>query len=366
MENENAFKNWINPTVVKKMGNVFHSVYPKFDQVRFLKQSQHLNDLELKARVLMLTEGLAKELTGNFKKDANIIKDVLLLKKLNSFELWPISEYISQFGLSHFDESFELMYHLTQQFTAEFAIRPFLKQDPELVLKKLSPWLDDKNVHVRRWISEGTRPILPWGGKIPSFIKTPATLELLDSLKYDEELYVRKSVANHLNDISKDHPHLVIKTLKNWFKNAPTDQKEKIIWIQKQALRTLIKKGHKSALELMGVVSDINVKVVQFKLNKNSFKVGDKLEFNFALELLEKKDHKLIIDYGIGFRKANGSISTKIFKLKTINVSTSERIDIKKIHSLKKITTLTFYPGIHELIIQVNGKVLKKISWKLE
>jgi 3-methyladenine DNA glycosylase AlkC len=366
MENEKAFKNWINPEVVKKIGTLFHSVYPKFNEERFFKKAQQLKDLELKARVLLLTEGLANELTGNFKIDKKILKDVLVQKKLKSFELWPISEYISQFGLDHFDESFDLMYHLTQEFTSEFAIRPFLKANPDLVLKKLSNWINDKNVHVRRWISEGTRPILPWGGKIPSFIQNPATIKLLDALKYDEEMYVRKSVANHLNDISKDHPSLVIKTLKNWLKNAPEDQKEKINWIKKHALRTLIKKGNISALELMGVLSEVNVKIIKFKLNKKSFKIGDPLQFEFGLELFEKKAHKLIIDYGIGFRKSNGSISTKVFKLKTISVPANGKIFLKKAHSLKKVTNLTFYPGIHELMVQVNGKILKKTIWELE
>lgn len=363
MENENAFKNFINATVVKTMASVFAEVYPKFNVKRFQKLSTKLAPLELKARVLLLTDGLRTELPGNYPEDKKIIEKVLRKKKLTGFQLWPISEYISQYGTDHFDESLELMYELTQQFTSEFAIRPFLQKDPQKILKKFKSWLKDENVHIRRWISEGTRPLLPWGGKIHSFIERPATIHLLDALKYDEELYVRKSVANHLNDISKHHPELVIETLKEWVKVTPEQHKEKIHWIRKQALRTLIKKGHEKALGLMGVSHQAEVKLSGLKLNKEKFKLGDSLEFEFTLESTGKKSQDLIIDYGISFRKSNGSLSTKIFKLKAQSIGPKEKVQIKKKHSLKKITTMTFYPGEHELVIQVNGKILKKVSW---
>lgn len=366
MENENAFKNWINPSVVKKTSGMFRSAYPGFDDKRFQKCSLKLDSLELKGRVLLITAGLKNELPDDYALSAKILKKVLAEKKLTGFELWPISEYISQFGTEHFEESFELMYELTQQFTAEFAIRPFLLKDPERVLKKLKGWLKDENVHIRRWISEGTRPLLPWGAKIPSFVAKPATLHLLEALKHDEELYVRKSVANHLNDISKHHPDLVVQTLKDWVKSCPSSHREKIEWIKKQGLRTLIKKGHPQALALMGVSDKVDVKVSALKLNKDKFKLGDTLEFEFTLESMASKKQKIIVDYGIGFLKSNGSISTKMFKLKSLELAGKESVVIKKRHSLKAITTSTFYSGTHELVLQVNGKILKKVSWQFK
>ena len=255
------------------------------------------------------------------------------------------------------------MYQLTQQFTSEFAVRPFLNKHPEKILKKFESWLKDENVHIRRWISEGSRPLLPWGGKIQSFIKKPATLHLLDALKFDEELYVRKSVANHLNDISKDHPELVVKTIKDWLKITPQEHKEKIHWIRKHALRTLIKKGHKSALELMGVSHDVKAEISNLKLKNKNFKLNDYLEFEFTLESKSKKSQDVIVDYLIGFKKANGSIAARVFKLKHIELKAGEKLVIKKRHPLKKITTMTFYPGKHELSIQVNGKILKVVPW---
>jgi 3-methyladenine DNA glycosylase AlkC len=364
MENEGAFKNWINPVVVKKIAAVFSSVNSDFDPARFEGCSRKLKELELKGRVLLITSALRTELPGSFKTNAKVLKKVLARKMLSGFELWPVSEFISQFGLQDIDESMELMYLLTQQFTAEFAVRPFLQQNPKTILAKFEKWATDKNSHVRRWVSEGSRPLLPWGGKIHSFIERPATLHLLEILKYDDELYVRKSVANHLNDISKDHPELVIVTLKKWLNVAPAEHEEKIQWIKKHALRTLIKKGHVGALGLMGVTGNADVKISKFKLNKNEFKVGDTLEFEFQVESVSRKTQKVIVDYGIGFLKSSGSISTKMFKLKSIDLPPAQRIALSKRHSLKKITTSTFYSGTHELILQVNGKILKKLSWE--
>jgi 3-methyladenine DNA glycosylase AlkC len=365
-ENENAFKNSINPTVVKKISKVFHDVYPDFNEKRFLKISAKLTDLELKQRVLAITDGLRAELPGNYPEDKKLIEKVLSQKKLTGFELWPISEYISQYGTDHFDESLELMYQLTQQFTSEFAVRPFLQKDPHRILKKLKSWVKDENVHIRRWISEGTRPLLPWGGNIHSFINKPETLHLLEELKYDNELYVRKSVANHLNDISKHHPELVVSTLKKWVKKSPKLHLDKIHWIKKHALRTLIKKGHKNALSLMGVNHDHDVKLKTLKLNKKDFKLGDGLEFELVLESTSNKSQRLIVDYVIGFMKSNGKISGKVFKLKAIEIKPGEKIMIKKRHALKRITTMTFYPGQHSLSIQVNGQILKRTSWVLK
>jgi 3-methyladenine DNA glycosylase AlkC len=363
MDNENAFKNWINTAVVKKTAAVFASVAPGFQQRRFLQCASKLAELELKGRVLLITAGLRSELTGHFTQDAKVLKKVLMKKKLSGFELWPISEYISQHGTEHVTESLELMYQLTQQFTAEFAIRPFLQQDPNPILEQLERWLQDDSVHVRRWISEGTRPLLPWGGKIQSFVESPATLHLLEALKYDEELYVRKSVANHLNDISKHHPELLVELLKRWEKEAPRAHQEKILWIKKHALRTLIKKGHRGALGLMGAPAKLAVKISKLKLGKQRYRVGDTLEFHFCLESTSPRAQKVIVDYGISFLRANGSLSTRVFKLKTIDLKPSEKLVLQKKHSLKRITTNTFYPGVHELIVQVNGEKLKKLTW---
>jgi 3-methyladenine DNA glycosylase AlkC len=363
MNEEKALKNLINKNVVRKMAGLISSFYSSFNTHKFIKQASQLEDLELKDRVGHVSKALKLELTHHFKSDALILRKVLETHELKGFELWPISEYISENGLDHFEEAFDLMYLLTQDFTSEFAIRPFLKKDFNRCLKKLSKWIEDENVHIRRWVSEGTRPILPWGGKIQAFIENPITLNLIEKLKYDEELYVRKSVANHLNDISKSHPQLVVETLKRWEAKAPKTHVEKIRWIKKHSLRTLIKNGHPEALALMGASKQVDCKISKLVLNKKTYQLGDDIIFSFDVISTSRKSQNLIVDYGIRFCKSGGKSSIKIFKLKVLNILPGETKSFRKTHSLRKITTMKFYSGMHELILQINGSTHEKVSW---
>lgn len=366
MENENAFKNLINEAVVKKISLEISKVHPAFNQKKFQKLSTELPSLELKARVLLITGHLKSELPAEYKKALSILVEVMESNKLKGFELWPFSEYISQFGLDHFDESMKAMYVLTSRFTSEFAVRPFLIKNHVRVLKYFSKWATDKDAHIRRWVSEGSRPLLPWGQRIPLFVMDPThTILLLDKLRFDEELYVRKSVANHLNDISKNHPQVVIEVLRMWQKDVPAQHADKIKWITRHALRTLIKKGHPAAMKLMGVDGKADIKINNFKLNKKHFKLNDQMEFSFDIASTSKKTQKLIIDYSIDFIKANGKSGKKMFKLKSLEIRPGENLTINKKHSLKPITTMKFYSGTHHLKLQINGEVLNKISFLL-
>ncbi len=362
--NPSAFKHFINAHVIKKISSEIKSVYPSFNDKGFLKDTKDFEPLELKARVLLVTKGLKNHLPEDYKKAIEIITKAIKRDELSGFQLWPISEYIGQFGLDHYDESMKAMYELTQRFTSEFAIRPFFLKDHKKVLKYFTKWTSDKNTHVRRWVSEGSRPILPWGGKIPAFIMDPThTLLLLDKLKFDDELYVRKSVANHLNDITKNHPAIVIKILKMWQEDCPSEYQARLDWIKKQALRTLIKKGDKDALKLMGVTGKAKIKISPLRLNQKKFKLNDKLEFRFEIESTSSSKQTLVIDYLIDFMKANGKKGHKVFKLKTVELKGREKLVIKKSHSLKLITTMKYYSGIHHLLIQVNGEKMAKVDF---
>lgn len=366
MENENAFKNMINESVAKEIAAAILKADPKFNSKKFLKLTTELKPLELKDRVKLITKHLHANLPPEYLKSLKIIVTAMEKSSLSGFSLWPFSEYISQFGLDHFDESLKAMYVLTQKFTAEFAVRPFLLKDHKKVLKQFDKWATDKNVHIRRWVSEGSRPLLPWGQKIPLFVMDPThTLLLLDKLKFDDELYVRKSVANHLNDISKNQPQVVIEILRLWQKGASESDLVKLNWITRHALRTLIKKGHPGALKLMGVEGKADVKISELTLNKKKFKLNDSLEFSFHIKSTSKSSQKLIVDYAIDFMKANGKKGKKVFKLKTIELEGGEELFITKKHSLKPITTMKFYKGEHHLYLQVNGHILKEISWLL-
>lgn len=359
-ENPSAFKLWINESVVKKIAKAIESEYPEFNSKEFIKLSKKLDSLELKGRVLLITSELKKYLPEDYKKALPILVKAMEKGDLRGFTLWPFSEYISQFGLDHFDDSLKAMYKLTERFTAEWAVRPFLLKDHKKVLKTLDKWVDDKNVHIRRWISEGTRPLLPWGQRIPLFVMDPThTLLFLDKLRYDEELYVRKSVANHLNDIAKNHPQVVINVLRMWSKDVPEKHQDKIDWIKRHALRILIKKGHPGALKLMGIDGKAKIKLGKIKLNQKNYKLHDKLVFELEMTSTSNKSQKIVVDYSIDFVKANGKKGKKVFKLKTFDLKPKETLIIGKGHSLKPITTMTYYTGIHHLTIQVNGEELE-------
>lgn len=365
-ENKNAFKHWINQETVSAIAKAIAQEHSKFDVREFSKVSGKLPALELKPRVLEITKQLKAHLPEDYPKSLSILVRTIKNSELKGFTLWPFSEYISQFGLNHFDSSLEAMETLTEKFTAEFSIRPFLLKNSKNVFQFLSKRTGHSNVHVRRWISEGTRPYLPWGQKVPEVADNPElTLRLLEKLKDDDELYVRKSVANHLNDHSKKHPELVVQTLQLWENKSSQKNLDKILWIKRHALRTLIKKGHRGALKLMGVDQNVKINVGDIKLNKKNFKIGDSLDFEFEVKSTAKKSQRLIIDYAIDFLKANGKHGTKVFKLKTVMLESNQRIIIKKTHSLKMITTMKFYSGVHGLSVQINGIQVSHINWKL-
>lgn len=367
MENENAFKNLINEDVVRKISIEILRVHPKFDAKNFSKVSHLFPQLELRGRALAISDSLKLCLPTNYVEALNILVKVIKNKKLSGFSLWGFSEFIGQHGLDHFDESLKAMYVLTQHFTAEFAVRPFFQKDHHTVLGYFEKWSTDPNVHIRRWVSEGSRPLLPWGLRLNVFKDQPElSVALLHKLKHDEELYVRKSVANHLNDISKFNPKLVIKTLKLWEQNCGSQHSEKLNWIRRHSLRTLIKKGHPDALKLMGVSIKPDIKLEKIILNKSRLKLGENLNFSVKLKSISKKTQDIILDYVIYFRKSNGTTTGKVFKLKSFSIPGTESIVIEKNHSLKPITTMKFYSGTHFLSVKVNGIESKKIKWNFQ
>jgi 3-methyladenine DNA glycosylase AlkC len=366
-ENPTAFKHWINADVVNKLADALVSATPHFNHKEFRKVAHQLEPLELKARVKLLSEKLYQHLPQNFPQSVEALLKSLKKGNLKGFDLWPYTDFIQTYGLEHTKKSLDALYELTQHFTGEFAVRPFLKQHTHESLAYLLQCAQDANVHVRRWSSEGSRPRLPWGERLDHFISDPKlTLPILEILKYDPELYVRKSVANHLNDIAKDHPRLVIETLKKWQKESPSEHKEKINWIVRHALRTLIKKGDPLALKLMGVSTSAEIKISPVKLIKKSFKVGEPMSFEFEIQSKSSKKQKVIIDYIIHHQKAGGKTNPKVFKLKTLELKPKENRRIIKKHSLKPVTTRKYYPGMHQLEIQVNGKIYQKINWLLK
>jgi 3-methyladenine DNA glycosylase AlkC len=363
---ESAFKNWINKNVLMDIANHVGRVDPQFDKKKFIAAAPKLETLELKPRVRLVRDQLRFLLPQEYPKALKILLASLKAGKMSGFTLWPYTEFIQAYGLDHPEISLKALREITKLFTGEFGVRPFIKNHTDLTMKFLLECSRDKDVHVRRWSSEGSRPRLPWGERLEDFVKNPQpTLEILEQLKHDEELYVRKSVANHLNDIAKDHPQFVIETLKRWLKTAGPEHHKKIDWIVKRALRTLIKDGHPAALALIGAKTDVKVKVQKFKMAKNRIAINSALAFEFQISSLSKKPQKMVIDYILHFKKSNNSTAPKVFKLKNIELAPGETVIVKKNHAVRKITTRRYYGGEQFIEIQINGKKYLKSAWHL-
>ena len=245
-----------------------------------------------------------------------------------------------------------LLKEMTKRFTAEFDIRYFLVADQQRCFEMLSDWVMDKNHHVRRLVSEGTRPRLPWGMQLTQLVGDPSpSLPLLMALRDDKHEYVRRSVANHLNDIAKDHPDLVADLAKDWMKGADKSR-EKLL---RHACRTLIKQGHPVALEAFGIMPP-QIDLKSFRIKTSVVELGGALEFSVELTSTSKRVQSVIIDYVIDFVKANGKRAGKVFKWTRRELKAGDTVSMSRTHKIKPITTRRYYAGKHGLALRINGK----------
>ena len=369
------FKNLLNKKIIKAMSGHFHRQWPKFDAKGFVKSATSgIDMLELKERGDQITEAMVEYLPADFSKAGDIMLGSLgaCLDKNNSTDsvdtsgisgwaIIPMTIYVGRCGHKHFDVSMNLFKEMTKRTTSEFGIREFLEKSPVKTLAVLKTWTRDENEHVRRLASEGSRPRLPWAQRLAKFIENPVpVIKLLERLKDDDEEYVRRSVANNLNDIAKDHPDVVAEIAERWLKGA-SEERNRLV---RHACRTLIKNGHKKTLSALGY-KPAKVKLVKIKLASDKVVFGDGLEFSLAFCSDLNREQPLVIDYIIHHQKANGTISPKVFKLKTTILAKGKKISITKRHAMKKITTRVYYPGLHRLEIVVNGASIGKKDFKL-
>lgn len=350
------FKNFFNIELIKSMAQHLLKSWPEFDDVNFVKYATNdFERLELKQRSNQITDALVELLPSDFEKSALIIRASLADDNrkdgIAGWAIAPMTYYIALKGKEHFDLSLNLLKDMTKLFTSEFDVRFFLISDQDRTLATLSSWLDDPDHHVRRLISEGTRPRLPWGVRLQSFVEDPTPIiPFLEALKDDDEEYVRRSVANNLNDIAKDHPDLVASIAKDWLKGADKNRQRLV----KHACRTLIKQGHQKTLVALGY-STPEVELISFNILTPIVEFGNALEFDIALKSVSDQNQNLIIDYAIHHQKANGKTSPKVFKWKTLVLKENSDLDASRRHKIKKITTRVYYPGIHLVEIFING-----------
>ncbi|MHA1153902.1 MAG: DNA alkylation repair protein [Alphaproteobacteria bacterium] len=369
------FKNLFNEKTIIAMGEHLAKAWPEFDRGAFAAMAaKNLDDLELKQRSAHIAEALTAFLPDDFERAAPIMlaslapddgRDIASAdgngRGIEGWAVMPMTDYVGLQGLDHFELWMMLLKGMTERSSSEFGIRFFLLAEPERTLSVLKTWVDDSNYHVRRLISEGTRPRLPWAMRLPVFMEDPTPiLPLLEALKDDREEYVRRSVANNLNDIAKDHPEIVARIAGQWLKGADKNRRRLV----RHACRTLIKQGHRGTLKALGY-GPPRVALERLRISTPRVAFGTALEFELRLTSTADRAQALVVDYAIHHRKASGGSTPKVFKWKTTTLAPRATLRAKRQHTIKKITTRVYYPGRHRLEILVNGVSLGSEEFEL-
>ncbi|MEO3946367.1 DNA alkylation repair protein [Gorillibacterium sp. CAU 1737] len=353
-----AMKDIYTPAFIQGFGKQVHTAYPSFSVDAFTADvfAPPWDELPLRARMHRIAEQLKAHLPGPYEEALTVL--ISLEEACTGFPYLFFPDFVATYGRSeeHWELSMHALERFTQRSSAEFAIRPFLLQDPERVMSRMQQWAIHPNEHVRRLASEGCRPRLPWGVSLPLFKKDPApVLCVLEHLKADPSLYVRKSVANNLNDIAKDHPALVLSVAKEWKGQHPHTN-----WIIRHGCRSLIRKAIPEALALFGYTEttpgESLVRNASLTVQPEQLHIGDRCELHYFLNLNKADAVQMRLEYGIDFIKHNGKPSRKLFLLSDRTAAGDAHVSGKRAHSFADLTTRKHYPGLHRIVLLLNGQ----------
>jgi 3-methyladenine DNA glycosylase AlkC len=371
------FKNLISADTVRQAAQHLQRAWPAFDAPRFEALAmQGLDQLEFKARALHLCNALEATLPADFGQAAGVIEAALAppgegddLSALRSgpqglagWVVWPLGEFVVRRGAEAPQRALQALHALTQRHTAEWAVRPFIERHPDIAFAALHAWTGDASAHVRRLASEGSRPRLPWGLQLKGLIRDPSpTLPLLRALQDDPSAYVRRSVANHLNDIAKDHPALIVQWLHEHLPGAPPARRA----LLRHACRTLIKQGHPQVLQAWGLGKPLRGQAT-LALTPKALAVGGSVQLTVQLHSTAARAQALLIDYAVHHVKASGAATAKVFKGWTLQLGAGEQLTLTKRHSMREVTTRRYHPGRHEVDLRINGQVLARAFFQLK
>lgn len=350
---------------VRSLARLIKEVYPKLNDTKFENDIlKKFPELELKERIYWIRHIIEQNLSDDYEETLNILLESLKNQsEKEDFVFASFSDFVAENGCNkkYLDKSLAALGVFTKYCSAEFAVRCFINAFPEETFIQMQKWSVSKNIHQRRLASEGLRPKLPWAKSINFDYKAGSTV--LDNLFYDENRYVTRSVANHLNDISKFDPDFVVEKLGMWKKSNKQDEKE-MEYIIQHSLRTSVKKGHINTLNFLGYNPNLKISVIDLKIRKECIILGDTLEFSFTI--LSKTNENLIIDYKIIYPTPHNRHSEKVFKIKKTKISDQKAISVHKKHIFKKTTTKKLYSGNYKLEIQINGKVVGSTDFYLK
>ena len=370
------FKNLLNENTVRAAARHLRRAWPAFDAQAFEHQAvAGLQALEMKARAMHIASAFESTLPADFEHAAEVIEASLAPpltdesgiasaaseRGLVGWVLWPVGEFAVRRGMATPQRALATLHALTQRFTAEWAIRPFINQHPQLCWATLAAWAHDPSLHVRRLVSEGSRPRLPWGLQLKALIENPApTLPLLLTLQDDPSDYVRRSVANHLNDIAKDHPALVASWVEQHLAGASTQR----LALLKQASRNLVKQGDARILTAWGLGQRLRGEA-SLAVSPQRVAVGDSLSLSVSLRSSAARAQKLVIDYAVHHVKASGETSAKVFKGWVLTLAAHDQKLLTKRHSMRLITTRRYHAGRHAVDLRINGAIVASAVFDL-
>lgn len=357
-----ALKDLLGPEPHRRFSAAVRAVYPAFNEKRFLELTlRDIDSRSLTQRLRRATEALRETLPGDYLTALKILRGVAP-KLGRSFGQMVFPDFVGQYGREHYRESLDALRFFTCFGSSEFAVREYLRDDLPRTLAEMVRWAEDADEHVRRLSSEGSRPRLPWSFRLTPLMRDPSlTVPILAKLMDDPSLYVRKSVANHLNDISKDHADWLI----DWLRRQDL-KRPRTLWIAKRALRTLVKKGHPGALSLVGATGEVAIDQVKFTIAPKTIRLGEAARLALSLRSAGKKPQHLVIDYAIHYVKSSGGTSRKVFKWKAVDLDPGEALALEKSQRIEDFTTRKHYAGKHAVEVLVNGAVVANGSFGLK
>ncbi|WP_240034749.1 DNA alkylation repair protein [Glaciihabitans arcticus] len=341
----------INERAVRRMADGLAGSYPSV-----LAAISSLDPLSLRERADLISAALLEDLPSSYADIAAVFRTALADPSFRGWIIWPVGETVTTAALRDgsteaFDDALALMAELTSRLTSEFPIRRLLQADPDRAIRIVKEWTNSPDEHVRRLASEGTRHYLPWAIRVPGLLARPAaTIPILDGLYRDESDYVRRSVANHLNDLARVHPELVVDTATRWTQQPDAHTAQLV----RHALRSLVKKGFPPALQLLGY-HPAEVTVSALTLDTQSVTLPGALGFSFTVTNDGPDSATLAIDYAVHYVKSNGTLAPKVFKLTSAVLKPGETQTFSKRHAFRQMTTRVHYAGEHRLEVQVNG-----------
>jgi len=355
-------KDQINADLVRRLAAQLQHHHDPFAVDAFVRSiTAELEGLELKDRINVIADTIAEYLPSDYPTALAIVVRVAE-DDVEPWAAWSLCSFVERHGTGAPEESLAAMPTLTKRWSCEFAVRPFLDQHLTLTLAHVRRWADDENEAVRRLASEGSRPLLPWGPKVPALSADPRIgIEILTTLRHDPSETVRRSVANHLNDVTKSHPELVVDVLQRWIDETdPVDAK-----LVRHALRTLVKQGHTGALELLGFTTDPQISVTLFSCSPARIGLGSPITLTAAIDSTSATEQHLVVDFVIHHVNASGATSPKVFKWANQRLAPRATVELTKRRKIQPASTRTYHAGVHRVELQIAGRCFATTQFEL-